>query len=72
MPSLNEPVEKFLRSGIVNKLKYSHCEECYVCKKRRHLQARFKEHVWGEPVKEQLEKCNVGITQDSVVILGFT
>ena len=45
---------------------------CYVGKMRRHLQARFKEHLRGKPVKAHLETCIDGITQDSVDILGST
>ena len=72
LPSLKEPVEKFLRSGLVYQIKCSHCEVCYVGKTRRHLQARFKEHLRGGPVKAHLETCIDGITQDSVDILGST
>ena len=50
----------------------SHCEVCYVGKTRRHLQARFKEHLRVRPVKADLETCLDGITQDSVDILGST
>ena len=73
LPSLKEYVEKFLRSGFVYyQIKYSHCEVCDVGKTRRHLQARFKEHLLGGPVKTHLETCIDGITQDSVDILGST
>ena len=72
LPSLKAPVEKFLKRGLAYRIKCSHCEVCYVGKKRRHLQARFKEYLRGGPVKTHLEKCIVGITQDSVDILGST
>ena len=72
LPSLKEPVEKRLRSGLVYKITCSHCEVCYVGKTRRHLQARVKEHLKKGPVKEHLETCVGGITQDSVDILGST
>ena len=72
LPSLKKPVDKFLRSGLVYKIKCSHCEVCYVGKTRRHLQARFKEHLRGGPVKAHLDKCIGGITEDSVDILGST
>ena len=69
-----EPVEKNLRSGIVYKITYSHCEVCYVGKTRRHLQSRVQEHLRRKgPVKKtHLEKCVDGISEDSVEILGST
>ena len=72
LPSLKETVEEFLRSGLVYKTKSSYCEVCFVGKTCRHLQARFKEHLRGGPVKAHLERCIGGITQDSVDILGST
>ena len=72
LPSIKEPVEKCLRSGLVYKITCSHCEVCYVGKTRRHLQARVKEHLKKGPVKDHLETCVGGITQDSVDILGST
>ena len=73
LPSLKEPVEKNLRSGIVYKIMCSHCEVCYVGKTRRHLQARVQEHLRRKgPVKTHLEKCVDGISEDSVEILGST
>ena len=73
LPSLKEPVEKNLRSGIVYKITCSHCEVCYVGKTRRHLQSRVQEHLRRKgPVKTHLEKCVDGISEDSVEILGST
>ena len=73
LPSLKEPLEKFLRSKLVYKITCSRCNVCYVGKTRRHLQVRFKEHLSKSgPVKKHLEQCSDGITEDSVDILGTT
>ena len=73
LPSLKEPLEKFLRSKLVYKITCSRCNVCYVGKTRRHLQVRFKEHLSKSgPVKKHLEQCSDGITEDSVDILGAT
>ena len=72
LPSLKEPVEKFLRSRLVYKITCSHCNVCYVGKTSRHLQVRFKEHLKNGPVKSHLEQCVGGITRDNVDILGAT
>ena len=44
-PSLKEPVEKTLRSGVVYQLTCPRCTACYVGATSRHLQVRFKEHI---------------------------
>ena len=59
IPPLKEPVERNLRSGVVYKIKYSHCEVCYVGKTRRHLQVRVSEHLSKKgPVKTNLQKLS--------------
>ena len=70
MPSLKEPVEKFLRSKVVYRIKCSHCKVCYVGKTRRHLQIRFREHLNKGPVSAHLGNCVGGISRDNVDILG--
>ena len=44
-PTLKEPVEKSLRSGVVYKLTFPRCTACYVGATSRHLQVRFKEYI---------------------------
>ena len=43
-PSLKEPVDRSLKSGVVYTLKCPRCNVCYVGATTRHLQTRVKEH----------------------------
>ena len=44
-PSLKEPVEKSLKSGVVYKIICPRCNACYVGQTSRHLQTRLREHA---------------------------
>ena len=60
-PSLKEPVDMNLKSGVVYKLTCPRCTACYVGATSRHLQIRFKEHISrkSSAVAKHLELCNV-------------
>ena len=45
MPSLKPKVEMALRAGVVYQITCSSCKASYVGQSRRHLTARFREHV---------------------------
>ena len=45
MPSLKPKVEMALRAGVVYQITCSSCKASYVGQSRRHLTARFREHI---------------------------
>ena len=69
LPSLKQPVDKMLRSGVVYKLTCPGCEACYVGETIRHMLSRFKEHIRAGPVKQHLTLCAATITEENVDIL---
>ena len=73
LPSLKEPVEKMLKSGVVYKIVCPSCEASYVGETTRHLQVRFKEHVQrAGPMKTHLFKCNTNLSHEDIDILQST
>ena len=75
-PSLKQPVEKSLRSGLVYKFTCPRCSACYVGATSRHFQVRFKEHISRKTkaVYKHLALCEVeGQAQESdMTILDIT
>ena len=73
MPSLKQPVENMLRSGVVYKITCSSCKACYVGQTSRHLQTRIREHsnTIG-PVKKHLENCKQQLKKDDIEIIKST
>ena len=73
MPSLKEPVDKQLKSGVVYKILCPHCNACYVGQTGRHLQVRFREHINRKgPVKEHFENCGVRLNEENLSILSVS
>ena len=60
-PSLKEPVDESLKSGVVYKLTCPRCSACYVGATTRHLQVRVKEHMnrKGGAVSKHMILCGV-------------
>ena len=60
-PSLKEPVDVSLKSGVVYKLTCPRCTACYVGATSRHLQVRFKEHITRKDsaVSKHLSQCDI-------------
>ena len=73
-PSLKEPVDMSLRSGIVYKLSCPRCNACYVGATSRHLQVRFKEHVGKKTsaVSRHLKICGARGEEMDMEVLGST
>ena len=71
LPSRKAPIEKFLKSGVVYKIKCSRCDACYVGQTVRHLITRFKEHLRSGPVANHIKLCG-DITIDDVEIIAQT
>ena len=72
-PSLKEPVEKSLKSGIVYKISCPRCNACYVGQTGRHLQTRLREHSHSKgPVKEHMTKCETDWSEKDVSVLSAT
>ena len=73
MPSLKEPIEKPMKSGVVYKISCPRCNACYVGQTRRHLQSRFREHLNRKgPVKDHAVDCDTDLSYSDVDILGST
>ena len=70
-PSLKQPVEMNLKSGVVYKLTCPCCTACYVGATSRHLQVRFKEHVGrkSSAVAKHLEICDIAGHEMDVEVL---
>ena len=65
MPSLKEPIDKQLKSGVVYKISCPRCNACYVGQTGRHLQVRFREHINRKgPVKEHFQNCDVTYSEN--------
>ena len=72
-PSLKEPVEKSLKSGIVYKISCPRCNSCYIGQTGWHLQTRLREHSSRKgPAKEHIAKCETAWSEDNVSILSAT
>ena len=70
LPSLKEPVEKMLKSGVVYKIVCPSCTACYVGETARHLQFRFKEHIQKPgPMRTHLSQCNTTLSEKDIDIL---
>ena len=71
-PSLKEPVEMNLKSGVVYKLTCPRCTACYVGATSRHLQIRFKEHTSrkSSAVAKHLELCDIAGHEMDVEVLS--
>ena len=69
LPSLNPPVEKELRSGVVYTIL---CPRCYVGQTVCHLKARIADHRSRGPVKEHFHKCDSDISFDCIEMLAST
>ena len=73
LPSLKEPVEKHLRSGIVYKFECARCQAAYVGQTSRHLLTRMKEHQKApSPVATHLQECGSTFSLEDTTILDCT
>ena len=73
LPSLNPPIEKVLKSGIVYEIQCPRCTACYVGQTGRHLQTRLKEHLLRSgPMKTHLRQCSTSIMEEYVRIIHTT
>ena len=71
MPSLKEPVDKALRSGLVYKITCSRCQSCYVGQTTRRLLVRIREHKRaGTPAESHFRACDVVLIMDDVSIIA--
>ena len=70
-PSLKEPVEHGLRSGIVYKLSCPRCSACYVGATSRHLQVRLGEHTSRKKgaVYKHLSTCAAACQENDMRVL---
>ena len=73
LPSLKQPVEKTLRSGVVYKLSCPRCQSCYVGQTIRHLRTRFSEHQTpSAAVAKHLSSCQTTLACQETEILAST
>jgi len=74
MPSLKEPVDDVMKSGLVYKLNCPRCKACYVGATSRHLQVRFGEHISRKKgaVAKHLATCGSVCRIEDMEILSAT
>jgi len=71
LPSLKQPIEKFLRSGVVYEITCARCNAAYVGQTARHLRTRFWEHQKKTaPVRKHMDRCECNCTMEHVNILA--
>lgn len=73
LPTLKQPVEKSLKSGLVYQINCPRCASCYVGQTSRHLLFRLKEHKRnGSPVGNHFRSCECELSIENVKILTTT